>query len=58
MLANNTNISQLFASTAEKYDKLRKRKAFIDQFMKQPMFKDDLSEFDDSREVVQQLMDE
>ena len=40
------------------YDKLRKREAFLDQFKKELMFKDNLDEFDDSREVVQQLVDE
>lgn len=58
MLANNTSISQLFATTAKQYDLLRKRKAYLDHFTKQPMFKDDLTEFDSSREVIQQLMDE
>ena len=30
----------------------------MDQFKKMPMFQDDLSEFDNSREVVQSLVDE
>ena len=42
-------VSQLFQRTMTQYDKLRKREAFMDQFRKQPMFRDDLSEFDDSR---------
>jgi len=58
MIANNTSVSQLFARTLSQYDKLMKRQAFVDQFRKQPMFRDDLSEFDDAREVVQQVMDE
>jgi tubulin gamma len=58
MIANNTSVSQLFARTLAQYDKLRKREAFMDQFRKQPMFRDDLSEFDDAREVIQQLHDE
>jgi tubulin gamma len=40
------------------YDKLRKRDAFLDNYRKVPMFADDLSEFDDSREIVQDLIDE
>lgn len=40
------------------YDKLRKREAFMEAFKKEPMFHDDLSEFDASREVLQQLVDE
>jgi len=58
MLANNTSVSQLFEKTALQYDKLRKREAFIDQYRKYRMFKDDLSEFDSAREVIQQLTDE
>ena len=40
------------------YDKLRKREAFLDQFKKEAIFKDSLDEFDASREVIQQLVDE
>jgi len=58
MLANHTSISSLFERALRDYDKLRKREAFIDQFRKEAMFADDLSEMDDSREVVQQLVDE
>ena len=50
--------SQLFESTCGQFDKLRKREAFLEQFKKEPKFKDDLSELDDSREVVQELVDE
>ena len=31
------------------FDKLRKREAFLEQFKKEPKFKDDLSELDNSR---------
>nr|WAQ15574.1 tubulin gamma 1 [Halisarca dujardinii] len=58
MLANHTSIAYLFERTAKQYDKLRKRQAFLDQFKKEAMFKDDLSELDRSREVVQELVDE
>lgn len=40
------------------YDKLRKRGAFLDQFKREDMFKDDLSELDESREVVDNLVQE
>lgn len=40
------------------YDKLRKREAFLEQFKKEPMFKDNLEELDISRQVVQDLIDE
>jgi len=58
MLANHTSISSLFERALRDYDKLRKREAFIDQFKKEAMFSENLDEFDDSREVVQQLVDE
>ncbi|XP_059138536.1 tubulin gamma-1 chain [Physella acuta] len=58
MLANHTNISQLFDRILNQYDKLRNRKAFIEQFMKEAIFKDSLDEFDNSRESLQQLIDE
>jgi len=58
MLANHTSISSLFERVLRDYDKLRKREAFIDQFRKYPMFQDNLDELDDSREVVQQLVEE
>lgn len=49
---------QLFERCLRQYDKLRKREAFLDQFKKMGMFKDNLDEFDSSREVLQQLIDE
>ncbi|GAB6021348.1 Tubulin gamma-1 chain [Chamberlinius hualienensis] len=58
MLANHTGISSLFECTLGQYDKLRKREAFLEQFRKEKMFQDDLSELDNSREVVQQLVEE
>jgi tubulin gamma len=58
MMANHTSISSLFERAMRDYDKLRKRNAFLDQFRKEPMFADGLDEMDDSREVVQQLVDE
>lgn len=58
MLANHTSISTLFRRTCEHYDRLRKRNAFLDQYKKTDMFKDSLDEFDSSRHVVQDLIDE
>ena len=49
---------QLFERTMRAYDKLRKREAFLEQFRKEDMFKDSLDELDNSREVLQQLVDE
>ena len=59
MLANNTSIRHLFSRTVVQYEKLMRRKAFLDNYEKHPMFRDgDLSEFEDSREVVENLVDE
>lgn len=51
-------LPQLFERTLRQYDKLRKREAFLEQFRKENMFSDSLDELDQSREVVQQLIDE
>lgn len=40
------------------YDRLRKRNAFLDQYKKEPMFAEDLGEFDDTRGVVADLIGE
>jgi tubulin gamma len=40
------------------YDKLRKRGAFLDQFKREEMFKDNLNELDDARDVVDSLVQE
>ncbi|CAO3600267.1 unnamed protein product [Absidia cylindrospora] len=58
MLANHTSIASLFKRTCDQYDRLRKRNAFLEQYRKHPMFSDTLDEFDDSRNVVQDLIDE
>lgn len=49
---------QLFKGVLRQYDKLRKREAFLDQFRKEEVFSKDLNELDDSRDVVQDLVDE
>ena len=58
MLANHTSIRDLFERICKQYDKLRKRDAFLDNFRKVEMFADDLTEFDESREIVQSLIEE
>lgn len=58
MIANHTSIRTLLERTCEQYDKLRKRNAFLDAYRKEDMFSDSLEEFDSSREVVQELIDE
>lgn len=58
MLANHTSICSLFERTLNQYDKLRKRGAFLDQFRREDIFKDDLTELDESREIVDGLVQE
>ncbi|XP_023419706.1 tubulin gamma-1 chain isoform X2 [Cavia porcellus] len=58
MMANHTSISSLFESSCQQYDKLRKRGAFLEQFRKEDIFKDNFDEMERSREVVQELIDE
>jgi len=58
MLANHTSIASLFKRTIDQYDKLRKRGAFLDQYKKTRIFSDGLEEFDSSKEIVQELIDE
>ena len=58
MLANHTSIRDLFHRICQQYDKLRKRDAFLDNYRKVDMFADDLTEFDDSRQIVQDLIEE
>ncbi len=42
----------------KQYHKLRNRNAFLDQYKKEPMFKDSLDEFDESRECLESLISE
>jgi tubulin gamma len=58
MIANHTSMAQLFGRTVSQYDKLRKRNAFLEQYRREPMFADGLEEFDSSREVVIDLIEE
>lgn len=51
-------LPQLFERTCRQFDKLRKREAFMEQFRKEDIFKDNFDEMDTSREIVQQLIDE
>ncbi|EDV31121.1 uncharacterized protein Dana_GF15204 [Drosophila ananassae] len=58
MMANHTGISALFSRALAQYDKLRKRNAFLDNFRRESMFKDDLTELDLARETVDCLVQE
>ncbi|XP_017462105.1 PREDICTED: tubulin gamma-1 chain-like [Rhagoletis zephyria] len=58
MMANHTGITSLFNRALAQYDKLRKRGAFLDQFRREDMFKEDLTELDKSRQVLDCLSQE
>ncbi|KAI9223493.1 Tubulin/FtsZ, GTPase domain-containing protein [Blastocladiella britannica] len=59
MLANHTGIASMFQRTLTQFDGMRKRKAYLQQYEKSARFANkDFTEFDDSRAVVQDLIDE
>ena len=51
----NLLISTLFQRTLKQFEKLMKRQAFIDQYKQMPIFRDNLDEFDSSKEVYFKL---
>ncbi|KAL8114040.1 hypothetical protein AgCh_021074 [Apium graveolens] len=59
MLASYTGIRHLFSKCLNQYSLLRKRQAFLDKYRSFPLFDDnDLSEFDESRDIIESLVDE
>ncbi|KAK5244367.1 gamma-tubulin [Cryomyces antarcticus] len=58
MLANHTGIATLFKRTVHQFDMLWKKKAFIEQYKREDPFRDGLGEFDEARQVVQDLIGE
>lgn len=58
MLANHTGIATLFKRIVFQYDRLRKRNAFLEQYKRHETFRDGLGEFDTSREIVTDLINE
>ena len=42
--------AQLFKVVVQQYDRLRKRKAFLDTYQKEARFAETLDEFDDARQ--------
>lgn len=45
-------VHQLFHRMLDQYDRLKKRKAFLEQYKKEKMFENGLEEFDDARYVT------
>jgi tubulin gamma len=58
MLANHTSITSLLQRTLDQFERLIRRQAFLDQYKKQPMFEENLEEFDDAREVLKSVVQE
>ncbi|CAB4289472.1 unnamed protein product [Prunus armeniaca] len=59
MLASHTSIRHLFSKCLSQYLMLRKKQAFLDNYRKFPMFaENDLSEFDESTEILESLVEE
>jgi len=58
MLANHTGISTLFRRIVGQYDRMRKRNAYLEQYKREAPFADGFGEFDQAREVAQDLIAE
>jgi tubulin gamma len=58
MLANHTSMAELFERLLSQYDRIKSRNAFLDNYRREAVFQDSLDEFDQSREVVQSLVEE
>jgi tubulin gamma len=58
MIANHTSIRQLFTKIQKDFQNMRKMNAYIESYKQEPLFSDGLGEFDDSIEVVTQLIEE
>jgi len=58
MLANHTSISQLMQGVLDGYNTFFKKGAFLENYRKEDMFKDNLDEFKDSYETVTRVIEE
>jgi tubulin gamma len=58
MMANHTSIAVLFERIQKQFDKLYEKRAFLDNYKRQPMFEEGFDEFDDSYDTVQGLVEE
>jgi tubulin gamma len=56
MIANHTSMSKLLSDILEDYNKLYKKKAFIENFLKDNII--GIDEFDDSVEVIDKVISE
>lgn len=58
MLANHTSIRNLFKVIVNKYKKMRRPGAFLDNYRAFKMFQNNLDEFDIAEEAVNKLISE
>jgi tubulin gamma len=58
MLANHTSVATLLERMIKQFNKLRDRNAYLQEFRKEEIFRDDLGELDDSRAKVQEVIEE
>ncbi|GAA6009397.1 hypothetical protein JCM10207_003762 [Rhodosporidiobolus poonsookiae] len=58
MIANHTGIASLFAGHLAQYERLRTRKAFLNQYQNEPMFEGGFDAFDEAKVACQDLIDE
>lgn len=58
MLANHTSIYGLFERIVKQYGMLRKRNAFLNTFKETSVFENNYDEFDESKEVVESVIEE
>lgn len=58
MLANHTSVATLFKRIVVQYEKMRKRNVFLEGYKKEAPFADGMSEFDEARAVVGDLIAE
>eukprot|EP00917_Polyrhabdina_sp_WS-2016_P032052 GHVP01068414.1.p1 GENE.GHVP01068414.1~~GHVP01068414.1.p1 ORF type:complete len:446 (+),score=88.06 GHVP01068414.1:155-1492(+) len=58
LLANHTGIGSVFTKMCGKFDRLKKRNAFLEMYKREEVFSDSLAEFDEAREIVQKQIDE
>jgi len=57
-LANHTSIASLFKRMLDQFEKLHRRKAFMEQYKKEKLFENGLEEFDDARATCEELLNE
>eukprot|EP01080_Neovahlkampfia_damariscottae_P006042 gene6042-10043_t len=58
MLANHTSIRTLFQDIVIDFDKIYKKKAFLEPYKQVSMFSENLDEFEESKEVVIDMIEE